>query len=113
MRVSMIRVGGAPLRMAGRVAGRGQVGGQSTAVNLTAYCTVAEACAIAGVSDGYMRRLLRDGKVEGHKVGTTYLVVRSSVAAFHRQPGMGRPVKSAGTAGRARRGGQRRRTPRK
>lgn len=67
-------------------------------MTLAAYCTVAEACRIAGVSDGYMRRLLRDGKVEGHKVGTTYLVLRSSVLAFRRQPGMGRPVKSAGTA---------------
>lgn len=109
----MIAVAGAPLRMAGRVVGRDRVGGQFNSVNLAAYCTVAEACAIAGVSDGYMRRLLRDGKVEGHKVGTTYLVVRSSVAAFHRQPGMGRPVKVAGTARGRRAGGRRGRAPRK
>jgi excisionase family DNA binding protein len=63
-------------------------------MSLAPYCTVAEACRIAGVSDGSMRRLLREGKVQGAKVGTTYLVVRASVAKFERQPGMGRPPKS-------------------
>lgn len=82
-------------------------------MNLAAYCTVAEACAIAGVSDGYMRRLLREGKVEGEKVGTTYLVLLASVKKFDRQPGMGRPVKSAGTSHTARPGARRRRAPRK
>lgn len=76
-------------------------------MNLAAYCTVAEACAIAGVSDGYMRRLLRDGKIAGQKIGTTYLVLRSSVLAFRRQPGMGRPAKSAAGARGARPRGRR------
>jgi excisionase family DNA binding protein len=62
-----------------------------SAMSLAQFCTVAEACRIAGVSDGYMRRLLREGKIDGQKVGTTYLVLRSSVAKFERQPGMGRP----------------------
>jgi excisionase family DNA binding protein len=65
--------------------------GYASRVNLSLYCSVAEACQIAGVSDGYMRRMLREGKVEGQKIGNTYLVLRSSVVAFRRQPGMGRP----------------------
>ena len=74
------------------------------AMNLSIYCSVAEACRMAGVSDGYMRRLLRDKKVAGEKVGNTYLVLRSSLQKFERQPGMGRPRKAdAGAASRARR----------
>lgn len=65
------------------------------------YCTVAEACRIAGVSDGYMRRLIREGKVEALKLGAAYLVIRSSVQKFERQPGMGRPRKPAPRAKRA------------
>ena len=80
-------------------------------MNLALYCTVADACAIAGVSDGYMRRLLRDGKVEGQKIGNTYIVLRSSVARFQRQPGMGRPAKSAGRPRGRRPGGGGRRKP--
>jgi excisionase family DNA binding protein len=73
-------------------------------MNLSIYCSVAEACRMAGVSDGYMRRLLRDKKVAGEKVGNTYLVLRSSLKKFERQPGMGRPRKAdASAAARPRR----------
>lgn len=75
-------------------------GGYLWAMNLSIYCSVAEACRIAGVSDGYMRRLLRDKKVAGEKVGNTYLVLRSSLQKFERQPGMGRPRKADAVAAR-------------
>lgn len=64
-------------------------------MNLSLYCSVAEAAEVAGVSEGYIRRLLRDGKLEGEKVGNTYLVLRASIKKFDRQPGMGRPPKAA------------------
>lgn len=82
-------------------------------MNLANYCTVAEACAITGVSDGYMRRLLRDGKIAGEKIGNTYLVLLASAKRFERQPGMGRPVKAAGTARRPRLATRARQKPRK
>lgn len=62
-------------------------------MNLSLYCDVAEACRIAGVSDGYMRRLIREGKVSAQRFGNSYAVLRESAAAFSRQPGMGRPRK--------------------
>jgi len=67
----------------------------SFGVNLAAYCTVTDACRIADVSDGYMRRMIREGKVEAVKVGAAYLVLVASVKKFERQPGMGRPRKPA------------------
>lgn len=69
-------------------------------MNLSLYCSVAEACQLAGVSDGYMRRLIRDGRIEGVKIGNTYLVSRASIKKFERQPGMGRPQKPAATGRR-------------
>lgn len=71
-------------------------------MNLSLYCSVAEACRIAGVSDGYMRRLIRDGKITASRFGNSYAVLRSDVVAFQRQPGMGRPRKhpAAPPAGR-------------
>lgn len=67
-------------------------------MTLALYCSVSEACRMAGVSDGYMRRMLREGKIEGAKVGNTYLVLRSSLKKFERQPGMGRPRKARAAA---------------
>ncbi len=55
------------------------------------YVSSAEACRICGVSDGYMRRLIRDGKIVAKRFGNSYAVLRESAAAFQRQPGMGRP----------------------
>ena len=71
---------------------------------LSLYCDVAEACRICGVSDGYMRRLIREGKIVAQRFGNSYAVLRESAAAFQRQPGMGRPRKQSGaasTSGRA------------
>lgn len=82
-------------------------------VNLALYCSVAEACQISGVSDGYMRRMLREGKIAGEKVGNTYLVLRSSAVGFRRQPGMGRPRKDAVARPRRRPVARGQRKPRK
>lgn len=62
-------------------------------MNLSTHVSVAEACRIAGVSDGYMRRLIREGKVSATLFGNSYAVLRSDVEGFERQPGMGRPRK--------------------
>lgn len=74
-------------------------------MNLSLYCDVAEACRICGVSDGYMRRLIREGKIEGQLFGNSYAVLRESAAAFVRQPGMGRPRKQPAAASASRRSG--------
>lgn len=91
----------------------GAAAGYPSVVNLTPYCSVAEACQLAGVSDGYMRRMLREGKIDGHKVGNTYLVLRSSVLKFRRQPGMGRPRADAVARPRPRPAARKPRKPRK
>ena len=74
---------------------RGQYDSRMT---LAAYCSVTEASRNSGVSDGYKRRMLREGKISGEKVGNTYLVLRASLQKFERQPGMGRPRKGGATA---------------
>ena len=83
--------------------------------DLDAYCSVLDACGIAGVSDGYMRRLLRSGRIEGRKVGNTYLVLRSSLASYQRTPGMGRPsgAPPAREPGRGKAAARKRRRPRR
>jgi excisionase family DNA binding protein len=82
-------------------------------VNLSLYCDVAEACRICGVSDGYMRRLIREGKVAGHRFGNSYAVLRESAAAFIRQPGMGRPRKRSTATPKQDRQPSKRRKPRR
>jgi excisionase family DNA binding protein len=64
------------------------------AMNLALYCSVAEAATIAAVSRGYLHHLIKTGRVKATKVGSAYVVLRSSVAAFERQPGRGRPRKA-------------------
>ncbi len=49
---------------------------------------------MAGVSRSYMHVMIAAGRIKAEKVGRSYAVLRSSVAAFERQPGMGRPTKS-------------------
>jgi excisionase family DNA binding protein len=63
-------------------------------MNLSLYCSVAEAAAIAGVSRSYMNALIARGEITAHKVGRSYVVLRTSIAKFKRQPGMGRPQKA-------------------
>ena len=63
-------------------------------MNLSLYCSVAEAANIAGVSRSYMNAMVAAGKIKAQKIGKSYAVLRSSVAKFKRRPGMGRPKKS-------------------
>lgn len=72
-------------------------------MNLALYCSVAEACALAGVSKSYMHAMIVAGRIKAEKVGRSYAVLRSSVAEFQRQPGMGRPPKPQPAAKAARR----------
>jgi excisionase family DNA binding protein len=82
-------------------------------VNLDLYCSVSEACTIAGVSDGYMRRLIREGKVQAQRFGNSYAVLRSDAVAFQRQPGMGRPRQHRSPASKPGRPAATRRKPRR
>lgn len=70
-------------------------------MNLTLYCSVADACAIAGVSRSYMHAMIQDGRIKAEKIGPTYAVLRSSVAKFKRQPGRGRPPAGKTAKGKA------------
>ncbi len=63
-------------------------------MNLSLYCSVAEAAIIAGVSRSYMNAMVLAGKIKAQKIGQSYAVLRSSLAKFERQPGMGRPKKA-------------------
>ena len=69
-------------------------------MNLSIYCSVAEACRIAGVSKGYMCSLIRSGRIKAERIGISYAVLRSSLQKFERQPGMGRPRKADAIAAR-------------
>jgi excisionase family DNA binding protein len=71
-------------------------------MNLSLYCSVAEACQLAGVSKGYLCAMIRDGRIEAEKIGNAYAVLRASVKNFERQPGMGRPTKKPASAPRGR-----------
>lgn len=58
------------------------------------YVTVVHAAASAGVSAGYLRRLLGEGRIAGKKPGRDWLVYMSDVTDFlkDRRP-RGRPFK--------------------
>ncbi len=61
-------------------------------MNLSLYCSVEDACEIAGVSKSYMYAMIDSGKIKAERFGRGYAVLKSSVTAFKRQPGMGRPI---------------------
>lgn len=82
-------------------------------MNLAPYCSVADACAIAGVSKSYLYAMIATGRIKAQRIGRTYAVLRSSVAAFERQPGMGRPPKPLRPSQPARRPRPAKRKPRK
>jgi excisionase family DNA binding protein len=63
-------------------------------MNLDLWCSVSDACRLANVSKPYVHVLIKAGRIEARKVGNAYLVLRSDVAKFERQPGMGRPKKA-------------------
>jgi len=63
-------------------------------MNLEAYCSVADAAALAGVSAEYMRQLVATGKVRGQKMGNVWLVFREDAQRFVRISNMGRPKRA-------------------
>jgi hypothetical protein len=72
------------------------------AIDLSQLVSLPEAAQIADVDETWLRRLIRDGKIVGLKIGRNYLVDRNSAAAYQRIPGMGRPrVKRRGKNGKA------------
>jgi hypothetical protein len=65
-------------------------------IDLSQFISLPEAARMADVADTWMRRLVREGKVAGVKIGRNYLVNKSSAAAFQRHPTAGRPRGSSG-----------------
>lgn len=63
------------------------------------WITTAEACQISGYSLQYLRRLLRDGTIQGRKWGREWMVGRDSLLAY-----MGREVRPGPARGRRRTG---------
>lgn len=68
-------------------------------MDLTRYCTVAQAASVANVTEIYVRVLLARTKGKGPpfrgvKFGRAWLVVREDAERFERKPGMGRPKKA-------------------
>lgn len=61
------------------------------------FCSVQEAADILGCSDGYIRRLLIDGKIKGEKLSErVWLVNVASVEAYDRlKITVGRPRKNS------------------
>jgi excisionase family DNA binding protein len=49
--------------------------------------TVQELAQKAGVTDGYIRRLLIDGELKGEKFGTQWMIRRREVERFLRERG--------------------------
>jgi excisionase family DNA binding protein len=76
-------------------------------MNLEAYLSVADAAALAGVSNEYMRQLVAGGKVRGSKIGGVWLVLKEDAAKFVRIPGHGRPKRARPKAKPAKKPGRR------
>ncbi len=62
-------------------------------MNLSLYCTVAEAAEIANVTAAHVRYLIATGRLRAEQPGHGYLVLREDVARYQRTPGEGRPKK--------------------
>ena len=76
-------------------------------MNLSLYCHVTEAAALAGVTDRQVRNAIKDGRIEATKVGYVWMVLRASAQSFQRVPGMGRPKKAKKAAARKKQARQR------
>jgi hypothetical protein len=63
-------------------------------MNLSIYCSVAEAAEIAGVSRERIRQLVTTGALNGEKKAGVWLVMRADAAKFVRMPNMGRPKRA-------------------
>ena len=53
-------------------------------MNLSLYCSVAEAARTAGVSTAYVRLMAAKGQIRGEKIGGSWVVLREDVARFVR-----------------------------
>lgn len=55
------------------------------------YMSPVEAALVIGVDERHVRALLAAGKIEGEKIGSRWIVLRSSVETYRRHPTKGRP----------------------
>ena len=55
------------------------------------WITVPEAAKLADVTPRWMLSLIKDGRVQGLRVGRNYVVSRASAAAYVRTENQGRP----------------------
>jgi excisionase family DNA binding protein len=55
------------------------------------WITVPEAAKLADVTPRWMLSLIKDGRVQGLRVGRNYVVSRDSAAAYVRTTNQGRP----------------------
>jgi excisionase family DNA binding protein len=62
-------------------------------MNLSLYCTVAEAAEIANVTQAMIRYLVKTGALRAERPGHAYLLLREDVARYKRTPAEGRPKK--------------------
>lgn len=49
------------------------------------YKTIKEACEEYGLEDSTLRHAIRDGRLEGHKVGNTYLIADAEIERYQRE----------------------------
>ena len=55
------------------------------------FVPVAEAAALADVSEYWVRSLVSSGRIPGRRIGGRWIVSRTAAAAFRRHPSRGRP----------------------
>jgi hypothetical protein len=60
-------------------------------IDPTKYIRIGTAAEIAGVTRGYINRLIVAGTFPGIEIDGQHFVLRSDAEGFVRQPGMGRP----------------------
>jgi len=60
-------------------------------IDPTKYVRIGTAAEIAGVTRGYINRLIVAGTFPGVEIDGQHFVLRSDAESFTRQPGMGRP----------------------
>lgn len=60
-------------------------------INLADCIPLPEAAPLADVSEAYLRRLVKAGKILGVQIGRNYLVDKNSAKNFERHPTFGRP----------------------
>ncbi len=64
---------------------------KSKATDLGEWISVAQAAQMVNVSNFWMRTLVQNGKIEGWKIGSSYVVKKESAKEFERHPSAGRP----------------------